>query len=71
MYRRYRGEEYMRSYYRRPDVVAAFWAFGLVTFYYAATVLTYYLLQNLFGCVALAAVLGGCSPSTQPRTVDN
>jgi len=49
LYRRYRGEEYMRSYYRRPDVVAAFWAFGLVTFYYAATVLTYYLLQNLFG----------------------
>ena len=39
----------MRSYYRRPDVVAAFWALGLVIFYYVATIMTYYLLQNLYG----------------------
>ena len=49
LYRRSRGEEYMRSYYRRPDVVAAFWALGLVIFYYVATIMTYYLLQNLYG----------------------
>merc|ERR1719174_395384 len=33
LYRRYRGEEYMRTYYRRrPDVVAFLWAAGLVIF---------------------------------------
>lgn len=46
------NRRYSRSYYRRPDVVAALWAFGLLTFYYAATILTYYLLQSLQGYAA-------------------
>jgi hypothetical protein len=60
LYRRYRGEQYIRSYYRRPDVVAAFWAIGLVIFYYVATILTYYLLQNFCGyAVWDASVVAG------------
>ena len=63
LYRRYRGEAYMRSYYRRPDVVAAFWAVGLVVFYYVATILTYYLLQNLFGYAVWDASVVAGTPS--------
>ena len=44
----------------RPDVVASIWALGLVAFYYIATILTYYLLQNLLGYAAFdASVLQG------------
>ena len=51
---------YVRSYYRRPDVVAAIWAFGLLCFYYTGTILTYYLLQNFYGYTSWdASVLQG------------
>ena len=43
------GEEYLRPYYKRPDVIAFLWALGVTVFYYSATILTYYLLQNLLG----------------------
>lgn len=60
LYRRHHGIDYHQSYYHRPDVVAFLWALSLIAFYYAATTLTYYLLQNLLGYPVwdLSAVTG-------------
>ena len=49
LFRRYKGEEYLRPYYKRLDVIAAMWALGVTVLYYLGTVLTYFLLQNLMG----------------------
>jgi hypothetical protein len=46
---RHKGEEYLRPYYQRPDVRAFIWAASGSALYYAASVLVYFLLQNLMG----------------------
>ena len=47
--RPFRGEEYMQRYFARADVRAALWAFCSVMAYYLATILLYFLLQNILG----------------------
>ena len=48
---RRRGEEFLRPYYQRPDVRAFIWAIAGTALYYTASILVYYLLQNLLGFV--------------------
>ena len=46
---RYRGEEFMKPYFQRRDVIAFVWAFGTIALFYVSTILTYYLLQSILG----------------------
>lgn len=62
LFRRHYGVECQRTYYRRPDVIATVWAGFGAAFYYIATVLTFFLVQNFLGFKAWDASIASGPP---------